>query len=40
MLVQTILVKNSGPYHAGSYYAKRPKITPLRASVIRANKVC
>jgi len=37
--VQAILIKNSGPYHAGPYYSKRSKITPLRAGAIRANKV-
>ena len=38
-LVQAILVKKSGPFNTGPYYAKWLKITPLRAGVIRANKV-
>jgi len=33
---QAILIKNSGPYHAGPYHSKRSKITQLRAGVIRA----
>jgi len=37
--LELILVKNSSPYDAGPYYAKRSKKMPLRASVIRANKV-
>ena len=29
----------AGPFNAGPYNAKRPKITPIRAGVKRADKV-
>ena len=30
---------NAGPFYAGPNNAKSPKLTPIRAGVIRANKV-
>ena len=42
--LNSLNLEKSGPYNAGPFYAgpnnaKRPKLTPLRAGVIRANKV-
>ena len=42
--VKTFFLSKRGPSYAGPFYAgpnnaKRPKLTPLRAGVIRANKV-
>ena len=42
--VKTFFLLKRGPFFAGPFYAgpnnaKRPKLTPIRAGVIRANKV-
>ena len=36
---QDLLPLKRGPFYAGPNNAKRPKLTPIRAGVIRANKV-
>ena len=36
---KTFFLSKRGPFYAGPNNAKRPKLTPIRAGVIRANKV-